>query len=145
MPDYEAACRERPQDRSMAEAEGTRRAWGPARLLAALVRGYQLAISPMLRPSCRFAPSCSEYAYESLLEHGALRGSWLALRRLLRCHPICGGGEDPVPPSSGRRRTSDESEQTGEMIPNPSVRPEAGPVPAMVPALSSNEAGDCPC
>lgn len=121
----------------MTQEEGARRARGPARLLAALVRGYQLAISPMLRPSCRFAPSCSEYAYESLVEHGALRGSWFALRRLLRCHPFCAGGYDPVPPSA-RARTS---EQTDEMIPSPSEPPEAG----LVPALSSQEAGDCPC
>ena len=73
-----------------------RRPRGVARVLAALVRVYQLAISPLLRSSCRFAPSCSEYAYESLVEHGALRGSWLAVRRLLRCHPFCEGGFDPV-------------------------------------------------
>jgi hypothetical protein len=136
---FAVACRA--LDRSMSEADSARRARGPARVLAALVRGYQLAISPMLRPSCRFAPSCSEYAYESLVEHGALRGSWLALRRLLRCHPFHAGGYDPVPPSSRRHREPGESGQSGEMIPSPSEQPEAG----LVPALSSKEAGDCPC
>ena len=106
---------------------------GAARLLAALVRGYQLAISPLLRPSCRFAPSCSEYAYESLVEHGALRGSWLALRRLLRCHPFCAGGYDPVPPSKRRRA---EHDGTAAAVALP---------PALVPALPSKEAGECPC
>ncbi|MDF1586728.1 membrane protein insertion efficiency factor YidD [Rhodospirillales bacterium YIM 152171] len=52
----------------------------------------------MIGPACRYVPSCSEYALEALAEHGALRGSWLALRRLARCHPWGGSGLDPVPP-----------------------------------------------
>jgi uncharacterized protein len=71
-----------------------------ARLLVLLVRGYQIAISPLLGPRCRFYPSCSAYAIEALRVHGALRGSWLAGRRLLRCHPWNPGGLDPVPPST---------------------------------------------
>lgn len=67
-----------------------------ARPLIWLVRGYQLAISPLLPPSCRFHPSCSHYATEALERHGALRGGWLALRRILRCHPWHPGGHDPV-------------------------------------------------
>ena len=67
------------------------------RVLIALVRGYQLLISPWLPPSCRFEPTCSHYAIEALARHGALRGSWLAIRRLGRCHPFCAGGYDPVP------------------------------------------------
>lgn len=71
-------------------------------MVAALLRGairiYQLFISPLLLPSCRYLPSCSEYAAEAIATHGALRGSWLALRRLLRCHPWGGSGYDPVPP-----------------------------------------------
>jgi uncharacterized protein len=117
------------------------RARGVARILAALVRGYQLAISPLLRPSCRFAPSCSEYAYESLVEHGALPGSWLALRRLLRCHPFCAGGYDPVPPAK-RRRTHDN--ETGEAVSAP-LAPDVRPEPALVPALPSKEAGEHSC
>ncbi len=62
-----------------------------------LVRGYQVGISPWLPPACRYTPSCSQYAIEALQRHGALKGSWLAGRRLLRCHPFRPGGYDPVP------------------------------------------------
>ncbi len=68
-----------------------------ARFLTLLVRGYQVAISPLLPPSCRYTPSCSQYAVEALQRHGALRGLWLTLRRLARCHPFHPGGYDPVP------------------------------------------------
>jgi len=64
----------------------------------AAVGFYRTWISPLLPPACRFAPSCSAYAAEALQVHGALRGSWLALRRLLRCGPWHPGGYDPVPP-----------------------------------------------
>ncbi|MFZ9708141.1 MAG: membrane protein insertion efficiency factor YidD [Steroidobacteraceae bacterium] len=67
-------------------------------LLRAIVRGYQLVLSPWLGPRCRFHPTCSHYALEALELHGAWRGSALALRRLLRCHPWGEGGYDPVPP-----------------------------------------------
>jgi uncharacterized protein len=69
----------------------------PRSLLAGLVRGYQLVISPFLPPSCRFTPSCSQYALEAIRRHGAVRGTWLAARRLVRCHPFHPGGFDPVP------------------------------------------------
>ena len=62
-----------------------------------LLRGYFLAISPLLGSNCRFAPSCSEYAQQAIEIHGVLRGSWLTLKRLLRCHPWGGSGIDPVP------------------------------------------------
>lgn len=65
--------------------------------LLALVRGYRYFISPLLGRSCRFYPSCSEYADEALQRHGAWRGTWLALRRVSRCHPWHPGGFDPVP------------------------------------------------
>ncbi len=68
-----------------------------ARPLIAAVRGYRRWVSPALPPSCRFVPSCSAYAEEALTRYGALRGGWLALRRLLRCHPFGGSGFDPVP------------------------------------------------
>jgi len=66
-------------------------------VLTALIRAYRYLISPMLGPSCRFYPSCSCYAEEALQTHGALRGSYLAARRILRCHPWHPGGYDPVP------------------------------------------------
>jgi len=67
-------------------------------LLIALVRVYRYAISPLFGRSCRFLPTCSEYAIEALQTHGLLRGIWLALRRIGRCHPWHAGGYDPVPP-----------------------------------------------
>ncbi|HEY8516666.1 MAG TPA: membrane protein insertion efficiency factor YidD [Candidatus Binatia bacterium] len=69
----------------------------PAKLLRALLRVYQLVVSPLLGPACRYVPSCSEYAREAIERHGAARGSLLALRRLGRCHPLGGSGFDPVP------------------------------------------------
>jgi uncharacterized protein len=70
-----------------------------ARLLLLIIRGYQVGISPFLPPACRYTPTCSAYAAEAVRLHGAGRGSWLALRRLLRCHPWGGSGYDPVPGS----------------------------------------------
>ena len=70
-------------------------------LLRGLIRGYQLLISPVLGPSCRYLPSCSDYAAEAILRHGALAGGWLALKRLARCHPWGGSGYDPVPAPCG--------------------------------------------
>jgi putative membrane protein insertion efficiency factor len=69
--------------------------------LSAAVRGYQLLVSPLLPPACRFLPSCSEYAVEAIERHGARRGAVLALRRLARCHPWGGSGYDPVPGRGG--------------------------------------------
>lgn len=65
--------------------------------LIALVIAYQRAVSPFLPPSCRYLPTCSEYMIGSIRKHGALTGLWLGLKRLLRCHPFCPGGYDPVP------------------------------------------------
>lgn len=61
------------------------------------IRAYQLALSPILPAACRFQPSCSDYAVEAVRKYGALRGSGLAARRILRCQPLCKGGYDPVP------------------------------------------------
>ena len=66
-------------------------------VLVLLVRGYQVSLGNLLPPSCRYYPSCSAYAIEALERHGAWRGSWLALRRIGRCHPFRPGGYDPVP------------------------------------------------
>ncbi len=67
-------------------------------VLVWLLRGYQLLLSPMLGQNCRFYPTCSHYAIEALRTHGAARGSWLAARRVCRCHPWNAGGVDLVPP-----------------------------------------------
>lgn len=71
-----------------------------ARGAVLLLHGYKIAVSPLLPPSCRFAPTCSEYAAEAIAEHGLARGAALAVRRVLRCHPFNPGGYDPPP---GRR------------------------------------------
>ena len=68
------------------------------RVLIWLVRGYKRFISPLLPPACRYTPTCSEYALEAIQKYGALRGGWMALKRILRCHPFHPGGYDPVPP-----------------------------------------------
>ena len=69
----------------------------PRKIFLGLIRGYQLAISPMLGPRCRFYPTCSCYAHTAIERFGVWRGFWLGLRRLLRCHPFAEGGYDPVP------------------------------------------------
>ncbi|MDR1786165.1 MAG: membrane protein insertion efficiency factor YidD [Spirochaetaceae bacterium] len=66
-------------------------------LVRALIRGYQLFISPMHPASCRFYPSCSSYALEALAKYGTFKGLYLSFRRIVRCHPFCDGGFDPVP------------------------------------------------
>jgi putative membrane protein insertion efficiency factor len=73
------------------------------RLLVLLLRGYRFAISPLYGQVCRYHPTCSAYALEAVTEHGSLRGSWLAVRRIARCHPWAAGGVDPVPPRADHR------------------------------------------
>jgi uncharacterized protein len=75
--------------------DGVERVLGLA--IRGLIRAYQLLLAPILPPSCRYYPSCSHYAAAAVARHGPWRGSLLALRRLLRCHPWGGGGYDPVP------------------------------------------------
>lgn len=69
----------------------------PRQLVVLVIRGYQRFISPALPPACRFTPSCSQYTLEAVCRHGVLRGGWLGLRRIARCHPWHPGGPDPVP------------------------------------------------
>ncbi|MFZ5871850.1 MAG: membrane protein insertion efficiency factor YidD [Actinomycetota bacterium] len=96
----------------------------PAWLLIGVVRAYQLLVSPLLGQTCRFYPSCSAYAVGALREHGALRGTWLSIRRVARCHPWNPGGVDPVPPA--RRRTA-HRDRTSD-------RPDDGPPTSSAPA-----------
>lgn len=67
------------------------------RLFILPIRFYQVAISPLFPPVCRFTPTCSQYAVEAIMRHGVVKGSWLAIRRIARCHPWGGSGYDPVP------------------------------------------------
>ena len=78
----------------------------PRRVVRVLIRGYQVLISPLLGPSCRFTPTCSAYALTSVERFGVARGGWLAAKRIARCHPWNPGGHDPVPdtlPARGER------------------------------------------
>ena len=81
------------------------------RALCVPIRIYQYCISPVLPPACRFTPTCSAYAVEAVMTHGVLRGGWLALKRLARCHPWGGSGYDPVPPPRRRRHTPPLSQE----------------------------------
>jgi len=84
------------------------------KLVVGLIKAYQYLISPLLGSNCRFYPSCSQYAVEAVETHGVLRGAWLALRRLSRCHPWHEGGVDPVPP-----RRADPPETPDATAPGP--------------------------
>ncbi|MBM3507221.1 MAG: membrane protein insertion efficiency factor YidD [Alphaproteobacteria bacterium] len=80
-----------------------------AQFLALLVQVYRYTLSPVIGPACRYEPTCSVYAIEALHKHGALRGSWLALRRIARCHPWGGFGYDPVPPAHSHSHSAGEA------------------------------------
>lgn len=75
--------------------------------LVVLINVYKYVISPVIGPRCRFLPTCSDYALEALARHGPVRGGWLALRRISRCHPWGESGYDPVPPACGNDRSAD--------------------------------------
>lgn len=105
-----------------------------ARALILLIRVYQVTLSPLLGPVCRFEPSCSRYAARCLADHGALKGGWLALLRLLRCHPFNPGGYDPPPPPAGpqegvalrRESGNDTAPASAASAPTGSPPPAAG-------------------
>lgn len=79
-------------------------------LIKACIRGYQLIISPMIGQRCRFQPTCSSYALEAIEKHGTIKGGYLGIKRILRCHPWGSGGYDPVPSISGRNTANNQSE-----------------------------------
>ena len=74
------------------------------KVLMGIIKIYQKTISPLTPPSCRFYPTCSHYGIEAIETHGALRGSWLAVKRIFRCHPFHEGGFDPVPEKSNKKK-----------------------------------------
>lgn len=81
------------------------------RVALALIRFYQRHVSPLKRPTCRFLPTCSEYAHDAVVHYGVLRGGLMALWRLLRCQPLCAGGHDPVLPPRPSVRALETSEE----------------------------------
>ena len=78
------------------------------KILIKIIRGYQIFISPMMAPRCRFVPTCSCYGLEAIKTHGALKGSWLTLKRVLNCHPLHQGGYDPVPPKNNNHKENNQ-------------------------------------
>ena len=95
--------------------------WGLKTLLILPIRGYQYLISPMLGSNCRFYPSCSHYMIEAIEVHGILKGGYLGIRRILRCHPYSEGGMDPVPPrcGCGQPDSHDQENQASQEHPKP--------------------------
>jgi putative membrane protein insertion efficiency factor len=79
------------------------------RLFVGLIKAYQYLISPFLGPSCRFHPTCSQYAIEAFNEHGVLKGGYLSVRRIIKCHPLHEGGHDPVPTKQDKQLNSDKN------------------------------------
>jgi uncharacterized protein len=111
-------------------------------VLMALIRLYQITISPLLGPVCRFYPSCSRYGYEAIARHGAVYGSYLTVRRLLRCHPWNPGGVDLVPPvgerpSWTRRRAADHGAAAAAAAERTRIRGVPSTVPSTVPNTSA--------
>ena len=91
-------------------------------VLRGAIRGYQLLLSPVIPASCRFTPSCSAYAMDAIKHHGPLSGSWLAAKRLCRCHPWNDGGFDPVPPARASHTTITPSETDAAGLSRPSLK-----------------------
>ena len=115
----------RPEDAGLAAGARTvlrRLGDAPRGLLMGLVRAYRLLLSPWLGSACRFEPSCSAYALQALERHGALGGSALAAWRILRCHPGCAGGHDPVPDNAPWRRRRASADPYGPASSGPFTR-----------------------
>lgn len=93
-----------PDVASPSRLRGTLRPWQPGWWLQRLVLGYRAVVSPLLSARCRYYPTCSQYAFEAIDGWGAVRGTWLAVRRVGRCHPWRDGGIDPVPPRRSAER-----------------------------------------
>ncbi|HFC92933.1 MAG TPA: membrane protein insertion efficiency factor YidD [Leucothrix mucor] len=74
------------------------------KILMMIIRGYQLFLSPMLGSHCRYAPSCSHYTHQAIAQYGAIKGAWMGLKRILRCHPWAEGGYDPVPEKDATKK-----------------------------------------
>lgn len=87
------------------------------RIIIALIDAYRASVSPLLPPTCRYTPTCSQYARTAVQRFGGLKGSWLAVRRLLRCHPLGGGGYDPVPAEPGRAGDAPSSPEGTAAVP----------------------------
>ncbi|MGN6245011.1 MAG: membrane protein insertion efficiency factor YidD [Motilibacteraceae bacterium] len=97
-------------------------------VLLAAIRLYQLTVSPLLGPVCRFYPSCSHYGFEALRVHGTVRGTWYTARRLVRCHPWNPGGIDPVPPrATGWWRRTERDRRRSAAPPAAPIRPPRTP------------------
>lgn len=79
-----------------------------AKILIGLIRVYQVVISPLIAPRCRFTPTCSCYGIEALKTHGLLKGGWLTIKRILKCYPLSEGGYDPVPPKINNNKTENK-------------------------------------
>jgi putative membrane protein insertion efficiency factor len=92
----------------------------PRRLVVLLFRLYRIVVSPIYGPTCRFYPTCSEYGMTAVERHGVIRGGWLAVRRLLRCHPWNPGGVDLVPPLKGAPVPNDSSSTAADPTSAPS-------------------------
>ncbi|MBY5927624.1 membrane protein insertion efficiency factor YidD [Halomonas sp. DP8Y7-3] len=112
-----APVQQTPEQPVLSRQQGVKR-WLSLPLLG-VIRVYQTVISPVLGPRCRYWPSCSHYSHEAIVVHGPLRGGWLAVKRILRCHPGAEGGIDPVPGGPSEQLCRDDPELDDHFQPRP--------------------------